>query len=96
MKISNQIDGCTLSVVGKLPFNFWAGSCTASKDEVYLCFDGLQAEKQSGKMIADPKKPGDLKTCWKSSDAVSAWTKVENSTYHHRSIKIATSDCKSS
>ena len=91
LKISKQTQGCSLSDVGRLPFNFFYGACSVAKDEVYLCFDSLL---QGGKLL-DPKKgSGDLKTCWKSSDAVSTWTKVEYTIYYHRSINIAASDCK--
>ena len=86
LKIPNQVTNCSLSKIGQLPFIFWAGACTVSKDEVYLCFDGL--------WLKPPSKPGDLRTCWKSSDAVSNWTKIEYSIYEHRSIKIAATDCK--
>ena len=92
MKNSKKVKDCSLSPVGLLPFKFWAGSCTASKEEVYLCFDNLL---DNGEMMPPKNGSGDLKTCWKSSDAVSTWTKTEDSLYYHRSIKIATSDCKS-
>ena len=91
-EFSIEISGCSMINVGKLPFSQFSGSCTVSQDEVYLCFDNLMHPTMT--ILMSPSKPGDLKTCWKSSDAVSSWTKIGNSVYQHRAINIAASECK--
>ena len=33
-----QVDNCEVKVVGQLPFSFQRGLCTATQDEIFLCF----------------------------------------------------------
>ena len=77
----STITGCRVQRVGTLSFNHDQGDCSVGGAKVFLCFDnsGLQTE---------------VKTCRYADDPLGEFTEVASSFYNHRSISIASSECK--
>ena len=78
-----KLGDCTVQNVGNLPFNFKNGACTATNDQLFLCFD------QSGSGV----KP--LKTCRISNEPTDSFEMASRSNFDHGTIQIASSESKS-
>ena len=75
-----KLSYCELSVIGSLPFRFWNGACTATLNQLYLCF-------------GEETKDGD-KTCYRSSEPTGPFNLTAKSIKGHRSIRIAMNEGK--
>ena len=70
----------SLRNVGTLPFNFFGGSCSSTMTKIILCFD---------------RGAGDWKTCYKTTNPTGQFEETQKSRFTHKTIKIASSECKS-
>ena len=77
----SKIIGCTLTKVGTLAFNFHSGGCANVADRlVYLCFDWSNTNEH--------------RRCRVSNSPEGNFTLITDSTFDHREVNIASSNCK--
>ena len=77
----SQIIGTKLRRIGSLNFVHYAGTCDVMAGEkIFICFNGL------GK--------NDYKRCRMALSPLGTFNQIQQSTYAHRFIEVAASDCK--
>ena len=71
-----KVTNCSLKRIGNLSFNLYAGACTATMDQVFLCFD----------------LNSDYKTCHAANEPTGQFNVIAKSAYNHDHTRIATNN----
>ena len=76
------VENCELTKKGELPFNMHWGACAQrNNQEVFICFE-------------TPSNAKSAKNCHRSTDPLTAFTKLPSSNFFHTSIPIAVTSGK--
>merc|ERR1711892_884394 len=88
-----QVDSCSLTSVGSIPFDHYRAACGSTAGVIVLCFnydefatgpDGLRRRR-------DGSDANDAKRCRQATSPSGPWTEMALSTYEHKYTSIAAS-----